>query len=102
MTEENILATPKPSTITLADGKEYILPAMTLNVMANIEEELGFGIDKLQEQFITKFASTTRKVLCSLLRVNYPDMTLEKVGSLVTMEELPVIVEKVVNITSNK
>ena len=99
---ENILTEAKPSVIKLADGNEYILPAMTLNVLANLEEEFGCGIGGLQEQFSGKTATTLRRFLKVLLQGNYPDMTLEEIGSLVTIDEISTLIDKVVKIITGK
>ena len=89
----DILAEAKPKTIILADGNEYTLPPLTLNTLANIEEMLGCGIDKLQEQFNTKMATTLRNLLYAMLRENYPKLTLEQAGKLVTMDKFKPLVD---------
>ena len=95
---DNILTEAKPSTIKLADGKEYILPPITLNVLANLEDEFGCGIDKLQEQLTNKSATSLRKFLKVLLQENYPDMTLDKVCKLVTMDGLSDVMDEIAKI----
>lgn len=93
MPEENILAQEQPKGIVLADGKEYTMPPLTLNTLCNLEDALGFGIDQLQTQFNTKMATTLRSFLFALLKENYPDMTLEGTGRLVTADKLKPIVD---------
>ena len=96
----NILTEASPSVINLSDGKEYMLPAMTLNVLANLETEFDCGIDKLQEQFGNRTATTLRKFLKVLLQENYPGMTLDKVGKLVRMDDLKDLMDRVTQLVT--
>lgn len=101
MTDEvNILADEKPKSIKLADGKEYILPPITLHTLANIEDALGCGIDKIQEQFSIRTAGTLEKVTYAMLRENHPHLTLEQVGKLVTPDKFKPIIEAISNAMS--
>ena len=79
----NILAEEKPKSLTLADGKEYELPALNLTTLANIEKTMGFGLGKLQEKMENETATTLRLVLYSLLKETNPKLELEEVGKLV-------------------
>lgn len=86
MTEEGILAkgTP-PQKITLADGKEYELSPMTLNMLVAMEEEFNLSLSELLGSGKVK---PIRSMLYLQLRGKYPELTIEKVGELVTMEVL--------------
>ena len=89
MTEEtNILLETKPTRLILSDGKEYTLSAITLTTLANIEDEFGCGIDKIQEQFTDRAASTSRRLLYALLKEGHPTLTLESVGKLVAVDKI--------------
>ena len=73
---------PKIENITLADGKEYALAPLNVNMMADIEEKFDKSISEL-------FSGTMRiKVLRALLFARIepgcPDMTEEKLGKLIT------------------
>jgi len=93
----NILSEPKPTTITLADGKEYIIPPLTLNTLIGLEEELNCSIDKVSELLSNRAASTVRAFLFALLKENHPKLTLKDVGALVTADHLPAVLETVVS-----
>jgi hypothetical protein len=86
--------------IVLADGKAYKIPPITLNTLANIEDEMGCGVDKLQEQLNTKMATALRKFLYGLLKEGYPELTVEKVGNLVSMDIMQDVVTQVGKVMS--
>ena len=85
MTEENILAEEKPTTIKLADGKDYILPPIDLTTLANIEKVMGFGLRRFSEKFEGETMQTLLGLVYALLKENYPQMTKEEAGRLVTL-----------------
>ena len=93
--KQNILTEAKGQIITLADGKEYQLPPLNLNTLGKIEEGLDCSINDIQERFNNRMASTLRAFLHVLLKENYPKITVEEVGQLVTMDKLPGIVESI-------
>uniref|UniRef100_A0A6M3L132 Tail assembly chaperone n=1 Tax=viral metagenome TaxID=1070528 RepID=A0A6M3L132_9ZZZZ len=82
----NILAEEKPKSLTLADGKEYAIPALNLTVLANMEATIGFGLGRLQEKMVDETASTLRLVIYALLKEADPKLELEEVGKLVTLD----------------
>ena len=86
MTETNILTEEKPKYLTLADGKDYEIPALNLTTLANVEATMGFGLGQLQEKMTTETASTLRLIIYALLKENYPKLELEETGRLVTFD----------------
>jgi len=84
---ENILAEAPKKSIVLADGKEYTLSNITLTTLANLEDELGYGLGELQTAMEKKTAGTARALLYVLLKENYPKLTPDQVGKLVTMDK---------------
>ncbi len=96
MTEEvNILAQEKPKTIKLADGKEYSLPPIDLTTLANIEKTMGFGLSKMSAKMETEPMATLRNMVYALLKENYPDMTVDGVGHLITLKEMATLSETI-------
>lgn len=84
---ENILTEAPKKSIVLADGKEYTLSSITLTTLANLEDELGYGLGELQVAMEKKTAGTARALLYVLLKENYPKLTPDQVGKLVTMDK---------------
>lgn len=84
---ENILAEEKPRTIKLADGKDYTLPPIDLTTLANIEKTMGFGLRKFGEKFESETMGTLLSLVYALLKENYPAITKEETGRLVTLKE---------------
>ena len=91
MEETNILAEEKPKSIKLADGKEYILPAIDLTTLANMEKTMGFGLNKFTSKMETEPMSTMRSLVYALLKENHPDLTLDGVGHLITLKEIGIL-----------
>src|SRR3989304_911606 len=83
---ENILAEEKPKYLTLADGKDYEIPALNLTTLANVEKTMGFGLGQLQNKMVTETASTLRLVIYALLKETNPKLDLEECGKLVTFD----------------
>ncbi len=86
--ETNILAQEKPKVLTLADGKEYMLPPIDLTTLANIEKTMGFGLSKISAKMETEPMATLRGLVYALLKENCPDLTVDGVGHLITLKEL--------------
>ena len=85
----DILQKPREQKVTLADGKEYTLPAINLNTMANLEEEFDCGLAELEKRLRSgRTATTFRRLIHVLLRENYPNMTLEEAGKLVEPKDV--------------
>ena len=86
MTPENSLA--KGTTlqkIKLADGQEYELAPVTLNILVAIEDEFKLP---LSEVLASGKVAPIRFMLYLQLKGKYSELTLEKVGDLVNMEIL--------------
>ena len=60
MSEVNLLAEEKPKYLTLADGKDYGIPALNLTTLANVEKTMGFGLGQLQDKMVTETATTLK------------------------------------------
>ena len=89
MTEEiNILAEEKPKTIKLADGEDYTLPPIDMTTLANIEKTMGFGLGRFAVKLENETMTTMRALVYALLKENYPDLTLDGVGHLITLKEI--------------
>ena len=86
---ENILAEAKPTTIKLADGKDYTFPPLSLTTLANLEKILGFPLKQTKEKFESEPMQTLLGFVYALLIENYPQLTREEAGKLVTFEVLP-------------
>jgi len=91
-----LLKKMEPKKITLADGKEYKLGPINLNVLTGLEEELGCGLDELGKKFAKPRASHLRTLLYVLLRENHPDMTQDGAGKLVSVDIMPEVT-KIIN-----
>ncbi len=85
--DTNILAEEKPTTIKLADGKDYILPPLDLTTLANIEKTMGFALRKFNEKIEVEPMQTLLALTYALLRENHPEITKEEAGRLVTLAE---------------
>ena len=88
---DKLLKKVEPRKVVLADGKEYKLGPVSLNVLANLEEEFGCGLNELSKKFGKQQASSFRLLLFVMLRENYPEITKEQAGKLVSMELIPEI-----------
>ena len=96
MVEEiNILAQEKPKTIKLADGKEYSLPPIDMTTLANIEKTMGFGLGKFASKLESEPMTTLRALAYALLKENYPELTIEQTGHLITLKEIAVLSETI-------
>jgi len=84
-----LLKKVEPRKVTLADGKEYKLGPVNLNVLTGLEEEFGCALDELEKKLAKPRASHLRILIYVLLRENHPDMTQDGVGKLVSMDILP-------------
>lgn len=82
----DVFGTEEKRTVKLADGKEYALPILNLNTLANIEKTLGFGLNKLEEKTDEEPATVLRAVIHALLKEKNPKLTLTQAGELITVE----------------
>jgi hypothetical protein len=71
--------------LTLADGQEYELAPMTLNVMMAVEEKFDKSYFDLVN---SRRLSHIRYIVWLRLKGKYPELTEEKVGELVTVSVL--------------
>lgn len=88
----NILNTPEKRSITLG-GTDYQLSPLNLNVLASIEDEFDCGIADLGELLGKRQATTMRKLIYILLKDQYEDMTLNKIGELIDLKNLAKVSE---------
>ena len=86
--EVNILAEEKPKSITLSDGKEYKLPPIDMTTLANIEKTMGFGLGRLQTKLENETMTTMRALIYALLKEEQPNLDIDKVGRLITLNEI--------------
>ena len=91
--EVNILAEEKPKTVTLVDGKEYILPPKDLTTLANIEKTMGIGGKAIATKLETEPLQTFRLLTYAVLKESYPQITCEQAGHLVGLKEIPLFSE---------
>jgi hypothetical protein len=84
----DILAVEKPKIIKLADGKEYTLPIVNMTTLANIEKTMGCGGKALTEKMNTEPMNTLRLYAYAILKENYPTLSIEETGKLITLTEL--------------
>jgi len=89
---KNILGTPEKKIIKLGEN-EYRLSPLNLNVLADIEEGFDCSIDKVGKMLDKKRASALRKLVYILLKQEYPDMTLEKIGGFIDLSNMAEISE---------
>lgn len=88
----NILNTPEKRSITLG-GTDYQLSPLNLNVLASIEDEFDCGIANLGELLEKRQATSMRKLIYILLKDQYEDMTLNKIGELIDLKNLAKVSE---------
>ena len=96
-----ILNTPKRKTIKLGE-KEYKLSPLNLNVLADIEEGFDCSIDKVGKMLDKKRASALRRLVYILLKQEYPDMTLEKIGGLIDLSNMAEISEALAEVLAGE
>ena len=89
---KNILGTPERKTIKLG-GKDYRLSPLNLNVLADIEEGFDCSIDKVGKMLDKERASALRRLVYILLKQEYPDMTLEKIGEMIDLSNMAEVSE---------
>jgi len=96
-----ILGTPEKKTIKLG-GKDYQLSPLNLNVLASIEDEFDCGLDKLGPRLEKRQASTMRKLVHILLKEQYPDMTLTRVGKFIDLNNMAEISEALAKVLAGE
>ncbi len=95
MAEFNILTEAKPKTIKLADRNEYTLPPIDMTTLANLEAVMGYGLDKVAAKMKDEPMTTLRLLVYALLKENYPDLTIDNAGHLITLKEIEVLAETI-------
>lgn len=88
-----VLETAKPKAITLADGKEYELPALNLTTLANVEKTMGFSLNKFAAKVDEAAMSTMRLCSYAFLKECSPQLTLEEAGQLIGLKEMDALAE---------
>lgn len=99
--KKHILGTPEKKTIKLGE-KDYRLSPLNLNVLADIEDGFDCSIDKVGEMLGKKQASSMRKLVHILLKQQYPDMTLEKIGGLIDLSNMAEISEALAKVLAGE
>lgn len=77
------------------DGKQYQIPMLNLNILDAIEEELGCGINGIQELFSKRQAGTLRGLVWAILKDNYPELTKEAIGQAIRFKDLAPVSDKI-------
>lgn len=86
MVKEKLLETPKGKVITLADGKDYQLSPLDLNMLCNLEEEFDCDIEDIQVKMMEgRKGNTFRRLLWIFLRAGYPELSKTDIGKLVPL-----------------
>ncbi len=88
----SVLSTGDRKAIKLGE-KEYRLSPLNLNVLADIEEGFDCSIDKVGKMLDKKRASALRRLVHILLKQEYPDMTIEKIGGLIDLSNMAEVSE---------
>jgi hypothetical protein len=86
MAEVNIAQPPKFDSLVLADGKEYQLAPLTVNIMADLEDKFDKPIDELFSGSVRM--KVLRALLFARIKNSCPDMTEEQLGDLITDDVL--------------
>lgn len=81
----------KTTTIILADGQEYKMSPLNLNLLCEVEDKFGAVAE---EVFKKPSMKVMRCLIYLLLKPNHPDITEEMVGELVDMK----VIEGIKNI----
>ena len=97
----SVLGTPEKKTIKLGE-KEYKLAPLNLNVLANIEEEFDCGVAALGPKLEKRQASALRKLVYILLKDQYPDMTLIKVGEFIDLSNMAEVSEALAKVLTGE
>jgi hypothetical protein len=73
---------PKVDTITLADGKEYQLAPLNINMLVDMEDKLNKSMDELFTPPV--HAKVLRAMLFARVKPGCPNMTEDQLGELIT------------------
>lgn len=102
MAKRTLAKKPEAQMVKLADGKDYNLPVLNLNVLADLEDEFGFGLEEISKELESKQASSLRKTLYILLHRAYPDITQDRIGELVDLKNLEEVAKAVATALSGE
>ena len=75
--------------VVLGDGETYTLAVLNANMMEAVEDEYD---KSWAELFQNARVRVIKSMLLQMLKPNYPDMTMERVGKLMTTKTLPALV----------
>lgn len=86
-----------PQKIILADGKEYELTILNLNILGELQEAFALPLDELWELLkkpkegeekkkVKLTVKQIRKIMWASLREKYPEMSEEDFGKLMTID----------------
>ncbi len=79
----NMASKPAPQVVVLGDGKEYTLPVIDANIMETVEEHFNM---EWQNIFAKLRAKHMKVLLHSMLRTQNPNISIEEVGALLTVD----------------
>ncbi len=85
--ETEILAVEKETKIKLLDGKEYLIPPITLSTLANIEKTMGIGGKKLSEKFDLEPWATLSTFAYAVLKETVPNISKEEIMKQIGIKE---------------
>ena len=85
--ETEILTTEKETKIKLLDGKEYLIPPITISTLANIEKTMGIGGKKLSEKFDLEPWNTLGLFAYAVLKETAPTVTKEEIVKQIGIKE---------------
>ncbi len=88
--ERRKMATKQTYEVTLGDGQTYTLAILNANMMEAVEDEYD---KSWAELFQNARVKVIKSMILQMLKPSYPDMTMERVGTLVTSKSLPALVE---------
>ena len=76
--------------VVLGDGETYTLAILNANMMEAVEDEYDKSWADLFQNARVK---VVKSMILQMLKPNYPDMTMERVGVLVTTRTMPALVD---------
>lgn len=102
MTKKKLTKEPTTYYLTLLDGKQYKLPILNLNMLADLEDEFELGLNEISKLQQERPASSLKRILYALLHRGYPDITRDKVAGLIDMNNLESASETIAKALSGK
>lgn len=88
----NLAQSPKIDKAILADGKEYELAPVNINILADLEDKFDIPFGELMGSGRIK---PLRYLIYLRLKPNYPDITEEEVGKLIDINVLTKIIKMI-------